>query len=108
MTGLVTTVAGSVNFDGGGLPITYGHADGEGTNVLFHSPVNLAMDAAGTFALIVSGLSRASVCEGLCMWEMIRFLRMIVLSGDLVLVPPSSVSRIFFFRQILITILFGA
>lgn len=47
-SGLVTTLAGSTSQ-------TYGHADGAGTAATFYNPIGIAMDAAGTFALVVRG-----------------------------------------------------
>ena len=46
-SGTVTTLAGTAG--------TTGHADGFGTTATFNKPSGIAMDAAGSFALVVSG-----------------------------------------------------
>ena len=53
-SGLVSTLAGNTSG-------ATGSADGLGTNASFYGPVSVAMDAAGTVALIVSIAWR---CEG--------------------------------------------
>lgn len=54
IAGTVTTVAGNSS-----LPT--GRADGVGTAASFFNPWGVAMDAAGTFAVIVSVLSVSTV-----------------------------------------------
>lgn len=47
--GLVTTIAGD-------LSNNYGYADGQGRAASFYDPYDVAMDAAGTFVVVVSGV----------------------------------------------------
>ena len=49
-TGLVSTLAGNRN----GGQANPGHADGVGTLASFNSPTGIAVDGAGTFAVVVS------------------------------------------------------
>lgn len=57
-TRAVTTVAGNYalsNFGVTGPPLNFGHDDGVGTAASFYFPSGVSMDAAGTFAFVVSG-----------------------------------------------------
>ena len=47
----MTTLAGSLTGSVGGN--NYGHADGAGTVASFYWPEGIAMDSAGTFAIVV-------------------------------------------------------
>ena len=53
-SGLVTAVAGNIALSTG-PPTNYGHADGVGTASSFFYPSGVAVDAGGSFAIIVSG-----------------------------------------------------
>lgn len=55
-TGAVTTLVGN--------QASPGNADGVGTAASFKAPHGLAMDAAGTFVLVVSGAARGGPCAG--------------------------------------------
>lgn len=48
---LVTTLAGNVAL-GVGPPFNFGLSDGIGTNAAFHQPTGIAIDPAGTFAVV--------------------------------------------------------
>lgn len=52
-SGLVTTLAGNVALVAS-APFNYGNADGFGASATFFFPQNVAMDAGGTFAVVVS------------------------------------------------------
>ena len=54
-TGTVTTLAG--NPATAPYPGNYGHADGAGTVASFFYPYAVAMDSAGTFAIVVCLMS---------------------------------------------------
>lgn len=57
-TRTVTTVAGSLNTTTQGRsdpPYNHGYDDGVGTLATFFHPYGVALNAAGTFALVVSG-----------------------------------------------------
>lgn len=56
-SGLVTTLAGSPSQ-------TSGHADGVGAAASFYNPRGVAMDAAGTFVVVVRGGGWWVVCVG--------------------------------------------
>ena len=52
ISGLVTTLAGNVLLNGG-PPNNYGYADGAGPSSSFYRPVGVAMNSAGTLAVVV-------------------------------------------------------
>lgn len=54
-SGLVTTLAGNYALSTG-PPNNFGNADGVGNASSFYNPTGIAMDAAGTVAIIVRGL----------------------------------------------------
>lgn len=51
-SGIVTTLVGNAALNGG-PPNNYGHADGVGTAASFFRPAGIAMDGAGTLAVVV-------------------------------------------------------
>lgn len=63
--GLVTTLAGGL----GGT--AYGFANGTGTAAAFHGPSGVAIDAAGSIAIVVrvNAWVVNSICAPVCEWE---------------------------------------
>jgi hypothetical protein len=54
-SGVVSTLAGQVG--------SAGSTNGIGTNAMFYSPWHIALNAAGTFAVVVRREGRGALCE---------------------------------------------